>query len=147
MTSWSLVREAEVTAASASERTASRKVHSVAAGSKGEATVAGNKTRGRSSLREEMSGCSAAAEAAAHDGEHDAGLDGDGAGEGEGDRVAAIGGAWRVRLLGDGATGVEQPVTLVGGGSLAELSRDDLREIERGERVERRGREGIGWKR
>jgi hypothetical protein len=49
------------------------------------------------------------AEAAAHDGEHGAGLGGDGAGEGGG--VAAIGSAGRVRLLGDGldAAGVEQP--------------------------------------
>jgi hypothetical protein len=61
-------------------------------------------------LREEMSGCSAAeAEAAAHEGEHDAGLGGDGAGEGGG--VAAIGGAGTMRLLGDGveAADVDQP--------------------------------------
>lgn len=82
----------------------------MASGSKGEATAAEEKMWRRSVTRQEMSGCSAAAaEAAAHDGEHDAGLGGDGAGEGSG--VAAIGDVGRMRLLGDGveAAGVEQP--------------------------------------
>jgi hypothetical protein len=77
-TSWSAVREAYLTAASASW-----KVYIMVPGSKGEATA-----KRRSALRKEMTECSAAAaEAAAHDGVHGAGLGGDGAGEGG--RVAA----------------------------------------------------------
>jgi hypothetical protein len=67
---------------------ASRKVYILVPGNKGEATASGKKTKRRSALRKEMTGCSAAAaEAAAHDGVHGAGLGGDGAGEGG--RVAA----------------------------------------------------------
>jgi hypothetical protein len=82
MTSWSLVREAEVTAASASsKRKPPRKVHIVVPGSKGEATSSRKKTRPRNALRKDMTGCSAVAEAAAHDGEDGASLGSDGAGK------------------------------------------------------------------